>query len=71
MTGAQVCVMYLAMIVFDAAVLAGTAWLIGWHGWSAWWMVLAIMACLGANPKYLIATATGNKAAEYDPKGSP
>lgn len=34
---------YVAMLVFDATILCGTAWLIGWHSWSAWWMVLAIL----------------------------
>lgn len=55
---------YWGMVVFDLAVLAGSVWLIGWHDWSGWWMLLAVLICAGSNPKYLIATATGNSAVE-------
>lgn len=55
---------YLGMVAFDLAVLAGSAWLIGWHGWSAWWMLLSVLLCAGSNPKYFVATATGNAPAE-------
>lgn len=43
--------MYLGMIVFDLAVLAGSVWLITFHGWSAWWMVLTVVLCAGSNPR--------------------
>lgn len=34
---------YLVMILADLAILGGTVYLIGWHGWSAWWMLLAVL----------------------------
>lgn len=35
-----------ALIVFayNLALLAGTAWLVGWCGWSPWWFLLTILA---------------------------
>jgi len=56
---------YLTMVLFDIAVLAGTVWIITQYNWSVWWMALAVLMCIGSNPKYLIATTTGNIPAEY------
>lgn len=41
---------YVFMLVFDFAILAGTVWLIGWNGWSAWWMLLAVFLTESSNP---------------------
>ena len=46
--------MYFGMLLFDLAVLAGTAFLIADRGWSAWWMLFAFLMCAGSNPRYLI-----------------
>lgn len=35
----------LAVVVFWAFLLAGTAYLVGWHGWSTWWFVPAVLLC--------------------------
>ena len=24
-------------------ILAGTVWLVGWQGWSAWWFLFAVL----------------------------
>jgi len=31
------------VIAFDAALLAGAGWLCVYHGWSEWWLGLAIL----------------------------
>lgn len=36
-----------AVAAFNFAVLAGCAYLVTVHGWSAWWFLLAIL-CLGS-----------------------
>jgi len=41
---------YIAMLIFDAALFAGTAWLVGWHGWSPWWFLLAVLIASGSGP---------------------
>ncbi len=46
--------LYAAMAIFDLAVLAGTVWLVGWHQWDPWWMLLAMLIIAGSNPKELI-----------------
>lgn len=55
---------YLCMAVFDSFVLAGTAYLVGWCGWSAWWFVLAFLMCAGSNPRKLILAWQGIDAKE-------
>jgi hypothetical protein len=57
-TGAFILV-YGLMLAFDLAVLAGAAFLIAERGWSGWWMALAVLMCLGSNPKYLIGAWKG------------
>lgn len=64
MNAIAVILIYLAMLVFDAAVLAGTVYLIITDGWSTWWMLAAVLICAGSNPKYIIATALGTEARE-------
>ena len=32
-----------AILLYNLSLLAGTAWLIGWHGWSPWWMLFALI----------------------------
>ncbi len=54
--------MYIGMLVFDAAVLAGTAYLIADRGWSAWWMLVAVCICTGSNPRRIIEAANRTTA---------
>jgi hypothetical protein len=50
---------YGLMLAFDLATLAGTAFLIAERGWSAWWMALAVLMCLGSYPGKLMQIAKG------------
>lgn len=61
MSGFAVFLIYAVMSAFDAFVLGGTVYLIGWHGWSGWWMLFAFLMCAGSNPRRLIEAVTGNK----------
>lgn len=61
MNAAALIGIYVGMLVFDAAVLAGTVYLIGWKEWSPWWMVLAVFMCAGSNPRRLIAAWACNQ----------
>lgn len=54
---AALVLIYALMLVFDAFVLGGCAYLIEFHHWSAWWMALAFLMAAGSNPKLLIAAA--------------
>jgi mannose/fructose/N-acetylgalactosamine-specific phosphotransferase system component IID len=47
MTTQQV-IMRIVGMIFDIIVLGGMVWLIGWHQWNPWWMVLAVVACAGS-----------------------
>jgi hypothetical protein len=60
-TGALILI-YGMMLAFDLAVLAGTAFLIAERGWSAWWMALAFVMCLGSYPGRLMKIAAGDGA---------
>jgi hypothetical protein len=31
----------LFVLLYDIALLAGTAYLVGWQGWSPWWFLAA------------------------------
>ena len=33
----------LIILTYRILALAGTAYLVQWHGWSAWWFVLTIL----------------------------
>jgi hypothetical protein len=54
MSTAAFVLIYGLMLAFDLAVLAGTAYFIAERDWSAWWMALAFLMCIGSNPRYLI-----------------
>ena len=47
MTTQQVIMRTVGMI-FDIVVLGGMVWLIGWHGWNPWWMLVAVIAVQGS-----------------------
>lgn len=36
-----------AVLAFNILLLGGTAFLVGWRGWSPWWFLLAIL-CLSS-----------------------
>ena len=36
---------FLLAAIYNVTLLAGTAYLVGWQGWSAWWFLLTVM-CL-------------------------
>ena len=55
MNGIAIVFVYIGMLLFDAAILAGTAFLIQDHQWSPWWMLFAFMMCVGSNPKTAIS----------------
>lgn len=57
MSAAAVIAIYGLMLAFDFAVLAGAAYLIAERGWSAWWMLAAVIIDTGSNPRNLIALA--------------
>ncbi len=61
MTGRHLAFIYFWMLVFDIAVLAGTAFLVSERGWSAWWMLLAVLMAAGSNPRYLVNALKGEK----------
>lgn len=42
--------LYFLMISFDVFVLAGSAYLVEWRGWSAWWFVLALLMTGESSP---------------------
>ena len=52
---------YGLMLVFDAFILAGTAFLVSERGWSAWWFVLAVVMCAGSYPGKIMQIAMGCK----------
>lgn len=37
----------IAVMIYNLAVLAGCAYLVAAHGWSAWWFVLAYLCLAG------------------------
>ena len=42
--------LYFLMISFDVFVLAGSAYLVEWRGWLAWWFVLAFLMTGESSP---------------------
>jgi threonine/homoserine/homoserine lactone efflux protein len=54
MTNLPILLIYTGMLIFDFLVLAGACYLISERGWSAWWMVLAVVICTGSNPKSIL-----------------
>lgn len=61
MSASAFILIYGLMLAFDLAVLAGTAFLIAERGWSAWWMALAFVMCLGSYPGKLMQIAEGGQ----------
>ena len=39
------------VMAYNIFLIAGTAWLVGWHGWSGWWFALTIIMLLGVRDK--------------------
>jgi hypothetical protein len=60
----SVALIYIAMLVFDSAMVSGAIWLVITRDWSAWWILAAVFFCFGSNPKYLIATAFNTEVRE-------
>lgn len=58
---ASVVIIYIAMLIFDAAAIAGCAYLIVSYNWSAWWMLVAIFIAAGSNPRSLLRSMQGAK----------
>jgi hypothetical protein len=54
MNAVALVLIYVGMLAFDAAVLGGTAYLVVKHGWSAWWMALAVLMAMGSNPRTVV-----------------
>lgn len=50
---------YVAMLVFDAFIVAGTAFLVAEYDWSSWWFLIALFLCAGSNPKNMIRVWRG------------
>lgn len=42
-------VAYIVMCLMDLLILGAFVYLIGWMGWSAWWMVLAVVLVGGTS----------------------
>jgi hypothetical protein len=59
MNAAAIVLIYCGMLAFDAAVLGGTVYLIAERGWSAWWMLAAVIICAGSNPRRPIDAVRG------------
>jgi hypothetical protein len=36
--------------IYNFALLAGTAYLVGWYGWSPWWFLLTIFCLVNGVP---------------------
>lgn len=41
------------ILLYDFSLLAGTAFLIGWHGWSGWWLALAVFCMADPGASFL------------------
>lgn len=50
---------YVAMLLFDTAIFGGCVWLVGWHGWSAWWFLVAIFIAMGSAPVRVLRAIRG------------
>lgn len=47
-------IIYTVMSIFDFGIVAGCAYLIDQRGWSAWWMILAVVIICGSNPTNIL-----------------
>ncbi len=36
---------YIVSLLSDLAMMTGTAYLVGWCGWSPWWFALTVSVC--------------------------
>ncbi|QRG06153.1 hypothetical protein EZH22_24720 [Xanthobacter dioxanivorans] len=54
---------YVAMLVFDLAIMAGTAYAVFWLGFSGWWFALAVLIISGSSPKKLFCPEEGSEEA--------
>lgn len=63
----MIAIIYMFMLVFDLAVVAGAVWLIGWNGWSPWWMLMAALVMLGSSPSSMIKAWKSTKDEEVTP----
>ena len=34
---------FLLAMIYNLILLCGTAYLVGWNGWSGWWFLLTVM----------------------------
>ena len=41
----------LLVAVYNLTLLVGTAYLVGWQGWSAWWFALTLLLLASHNDK--------------------
>lgn len=62
MSSIALVIIYALMLVFDAAVIGGTVWLIVERNWSAWWVLAAYLFAAGSNPKNMIVIWKGGAA---------
>lgn len=59
---------YISMLIFDFAVLAGCVYLIDQRDWSEWTMLFGLLICAGSNPYKLINNKTGeDESTQKDP----
>lgn len=49
----QILLAYIAMLVFDFSIMAGTAYAVFWMGFSGWWFALAALVIGSSSPKSL------------------
>ena len=40
-------IVVLMVLVYNLVIVGGTAFLVAFHDWSAWWFVLAVLLTLG------------------------
>lgn len=48
-------IIYIAMSLFDLAIIAGTVYLIDQRGWSAWMLLLMMLIIAGSNPTKFVS----------------
>lgn len=63
MKAVSILAVYVAMLAFDLAIFAGTAYLVLERGWSAWWFAFAVIVAGGSYPKRAIEAISGLEAA--------
>ncbi|MBX3017999.1 MAG: hypothetical protein KF767_08925 [Bdellovibrionaceae bacterium] len=43
-------IVYIAMLIFDLSLLAGTAYLVTYEGYSAWWFLFTVLFTSACGP---------------------